>query len=221
MKPKVAGGLTKKEGRVMKRTLLFTMLGGISLLIVNACSSMGNMAAMGGQGSMGSEMSGGEMMDSGGSYLLPPAKVMAMQKMMMSMEPDTLEAGIKRGEKLFNDEKLGDNKSRKSCSTCHEDGGTVGGAAEMEWKGMKMKVNIPTLRGAAAHFPKPMGPMKALVDLAGMNNMCIMTFLKGAPIDKNSQQSTDLVAYVTSFSKGKSLEPGKEKIVPRPVPGAM
>jgi len=220
-KPNVAWGRAKKEGRVMKRTLFFTVLGGISLLIVNACSSMGNMDAMGGQESMGSKMSGGEMMDSGGSYLLPPDKVKGMMQMMMSMKPDTLEAGLKRGEKLFYDETLGGNTSRKSCGTCHEDGGTVGGAAEMEWKGMKMKVNIPTLRGAAAHFPKPMGPMKALVDLAGMNNMCIMTFLKGAPIDKNSQQSIDLVAYVTSFSKGKSLEPGKEKIVPRPVPGAM
>ena len=164
---------------------------------------------------------GAEAAKSRAPYLLPPEKVMAMKKMMMSMKPDTLAAGIKRGERLFNDETLGDNPSRKSCATCHEDGGTVGGAAKMEWKGMKMKVNIPTLKGAAAHFPKPMGPMKALVDLASMNNMCIMTFLKGDPIDKNSQQSVDLVAYITNFSKGKKLQPGKEKIVPRPVPGAM
>jgi len=164
---------------------------------------------------------GAEAAKSRTAYLLPPEQVMMMKKMMMSMKPDTLEAGIKRGERLFNDETLGDNPSRKSCATCHEDGGTVGGAAKMTWKGMTMKVNIPTLKGAAAHFPKPMGPMKALVDLASMNNMCIMTFLKGAPIDKNSQQSVDLVAYITNFSKGKKLQPGQKKIVPRPVPGAM
>ena len=200
----------------MKRYGLFILLGGVSLLIINACSSMGGHPAMGAEGTMPAMKAA-----SGPSYLIPPDKVMKMMKMMMSMKPDTLEAGIKRGEKLFYSETLGDNKSRKSCGTCHEDGGTVGGAAEMEWKGMKMKVNIPTLKGAAAHFPKPMGPMKALVDLAGMNNMCIMTFLKGRPIDKNSQQAVDLVAYVTSFSRGKRLEPGKKKIVPRPVPGAM
>ncbi|MFQ5779485.1 MAG: hypothetical protein ACE5HN_01705 [Nitrospiria bacterium] len=200
----------------MKRYLFFLMLGGISLLVINACSSMGDKHAMAANKSV-SQMK----MGSGSSYLIPPDKVMMMKKMMMSMKPDTLEAGLKRGEKLFYSETLGDNKSRKSCGTCHEDGGTVGGAAEMTWKGMKMKVNIPTLKGAAAHFPKPMGPMKALVDLAGMNNMCIMTFLKGRPIDKNSQQAVDLVAYVTSFSRGKKLEPGRDKIVPRPVPGAM
>jgi cytochrome c len=144
-----------------------------------------------------------------------------MKRMMMNMEPDTLEASIDRGKKLFHDETLGDNPTRKSCASCHKDGGTVGGASEMEWKGMKMKVNIPTLKGAAAHFPKPMGPMKAVVDLAGMNNMCIMTFLKGDPIDKNNQEAVDLVAYVTSFSTGKKLEPGAKKIVPRPVEGAM
>ena len=154
-------------------------------------------------------------------YLLPPEKVKMMRQMMMNMKPDTLKAGIERGKILFNDKTLGDNTTRKSCATCHKDGGTIGGASEMTWKGQKMKVNIPTLKGAAAHFPKPMGPMKALVDLAGMNNMCIMTFLKGDPINKNSQQSVDLVAYVTSLSKGKKLQPGAKKIVPRPEPGAM
>ncbi|MBI3757309.1 MAG: hypothetical protein HY267_04965 [Deltaproteobacteria bacterium] len=154
-------------------------------------------------------------------FLMPPDKVMAMKQMMMAMQPDTLEAGIERGKKLFNDDTLGDNTTRKSCASCHKDGGTSGGAAEMEWKGMKMKVNIPTLKGAAAHFPKPMGPMKAMVDLAGMNNMCIMTFLKGDPIDNNTQEAVDLVAYVTSLSAGKKLEPGAMKIVPKPVPGAM
>ena len=156
-----------------------------------------------------------------GDPYVPEEKVKMMKEMMMKMEPDTLEAGIERGKKLFNDKTLGLNTTRKSCATCHKNGGTIGGAAEMEWKGKKMKVNIPTLKGAAAHFPKPMGPMKALVDLAGMNNMCIMTFLKGRPLNKNSQQSVDLVAYVSSFSKGKKLQPGAKKIVPRPEPGAM
>ncbi len=156
-----------------------------------------------------------------GDPYLPPDRVTMMREMMMSMEPDTLEAAVERGKRLFNDETLGNNTTRKSCASCHKDGGTVGGAAEMEWKGMKMKVNIPTLKGAAAHFPAVRGPMKAVVDLAGMNNMCIMTFLKGTPLDKNSQEAADLVAHVTSLSIGKKLEPGANKVVPRPVPGAM
>lgn len=152
---------------------------------------------------------------------IPKDKVMAMKQMMMGMKPDTLEASIERGEKLFNDKTLGMNTTGQSCATCHKDGGTVGGASAMEWKGMKMKVAIPTLKGAAAHFPKPMGPMKMVVTLGGMNNLCIMTFLKGMPLDQNSQAATDLVAYVTSFSASRRLQPGTMKIVPTPVPGAM
>jgi thiosulfate dehydrogenase len=186
----------------MKRVALLGLSGGMSLLLLGALWA-------------------GAQEKQRSPFLLPPDQVMAMKKMMMEMQPDTLEAGIERGKKLFNDKTLGDNTTGKSCATCHKDGGTIGGASEMEWKGMKMKVNIPTLIGAAAHFPKPMGPMKALIDLAGMNNMCIMTFLKGDPLDKNSQEAVDLVAYVTSLSKGKKLEPGADKIVPRPEPGAM
>lgn len=156
-----------------------------------------------------------------GDPYIPAEKVKKMKEMMMNMQPDTLEASTERGKKLFNDKTLGNNTTRKSCATCHKGGGTIGGAAEMTWKGKTMKVNIPTLKGAASHFPAVRGPMKAVVDLAGMNNMCIMTFLKGTPLNKNSQASTDLVAYVSSFSKGKKLQPGAKKIVPQPEPGAM
>jgi len=155
------------------------------------------------------------------SPLLPETQVEAMKKMMMEMAPDTLEASIARGEKLFYDTTLGNNLSGTSCATCHPKGGTIGGAADMEWKGQPMKVSIPTLMGAAAGFPKPIGPMKVVSTVGGQNNMCIMTFLKGAPLDLNSQEAVDLEAYVYSLSKGKHIKPGAEKIVPKPVKGAM
>ena len=182
--------------------LAMSMVGGLW-----ACGEMKSMPMGGKMGMM--------------SPYLPEDKVMAMKQMMMTMQPDTLEASTERGKKLFNDTTLGMNKSGQSCASCHSEGGTVGGASEMEWKGMKMKVAIPTLKGAAPHFPKPMGPMKAVVTLGGMNNMCIMTFLKGMPLDLNSQAATDLTAYITTFSEGRRLEPGAMKIVPTPVPGAM
>ncbi|MBI5755397.1 MAG: hypothetical protein HZA12_00580 [Nitrospirae bacterium] len=148
-------------------------------------------------------------------------KVKMMQEMMMSMQPDSLEASIKRGEKLFDDTRLGENTTGQSCNTCHPNGGTIGGAAEMMWKGQTMKVAIPTLKEAASHFPKAAGPMKVVTDVMGQNNMCIMVFLKGRPLDKNTQEAVDLAAYVTSFSKGLKMNPGGAKIVPTPVPGAM
>ncbi|OGQ36372.1 MAG: hypothetical protein A3A85_02285, partial [Deltaproteobacteria bacterium RIFCSPLOWO2_01_FULL_42_9] len=124
-------------------------------------------------------------------------------------------------EKLFSDTTLGKNTTGTSCYTCHPKGGTIGGAADMEWKGMPMKVNIPTLIGAAASFPKAIGPMKVVSPVSGQNNMCIMTFLKGTPLDLNSQEATDLEAYVYSLSKGKKINMGAKKKVKKPVPGAM
>ncbi|MBI5887485.1 MAG: hypothetical protein HZB82_02075 [Deltaproteobacteria bacterium] len=155
------------------------------------------------------------------SPLMPEAKVEAMKKMMMEMQPDTLEASLKRGERLFNDNTLGKNSTGTSCATCHPKGGSLGGAADMEWKGQAMKAAIPTLIGAAASFPKPIGPMKAMSAVSGQNNMCIMTFLKGTPLDLNSQEATDLEAYVYSLSKGKKIDMGAKKKLPKPVLGAM
>lgn len=153
--------------------------------------------------------------------LLPSKKIQAMRERLTTMEPDTLEAGIDRGRALFYDRGLGNNSTAKSCATCHKEGGSIGGAADLIWRGEKIRVNIPTLRGAASHFPKSVGPMKVLVDLAGMTNFCILNFLEGDPLDKNSQSSVDLVAYLTSLSKGKKLKPGMKKIVPKPEPGAI
>ena len=134
---------------------------------------------------------------------VPKEKVMKMKEMMMKMKPDTLEASVTRGEMMFNNPKLGKNETGQSCATCHGGGGSIGGAAEMSWKGMKMKVAIPTLKGAAVNFPAIRGPMKRIADLADMNNMCIMTFMKGLPLNKNKRPAVDLQSYVASLSKRK------------------
>jgi len=155
------------------------------------------------------------------SPYLQEEKVKMMQEMMMSMQPDSLEASIKRGKKLFDDTKLGENTTGQSCNTCHLNGGTIGGAAEMMWKGQTMKIAIPTLIGGAASFPKAIGPMKVVNTVGGQNNMCIMTFLKGTPLDLNSQEAIDLEAYVYSLSNGRKIDLGAKKIHPKPVPGAM
>lgn len=164
---------------------------------------------------MGGQM--GKMM----SPLMPQEKVEAMKMMMMEMKPDTLEASLKRGAGLFYDTALGNNSTGTSCATCHPKGGSSGGAADMEWKGQTMKVAIPTLVGAAASFPKSVGPMKVVSTVGGQNNMCIMTFLKGTPLDLNSREAIDLEAYIYSLSKGKKIDMGAGKKLPKPVPGVM
>jgi hypothetical protein len=79
---------------------------------------------------------------------------------------------------------------------------------------MTMHPKIPTLQGAAGHFSAHRGPMKAIVDLKGMNNLCLMAFMKGLPFDANTQHSTDLVTYVTSLSKGSNIFPGGSPTIP-------
>ena len=155
------------------------------------------------------------------SPLMPQENVETMKKMMMEMPPDTLDASVRRGEKLFNDNTLGKNSTGTSCSTCHPKGSSSGGAAEMEWKGQTMKVAIPTLIGSAASFPKAIGPMKVVNTVGGQNNMCIMAFLKGTPLDLNTQEAIDLEAYVYSLSNGRKIDMGAKKKLPKPVPGAM
>src|SRR5574341_2604851 len=64
---------------------------------------------------------------------------------MNTLRPnDGIEASIQRGQKLFND--LG-------CAGCHPRGGTIGGTA-VDATGNRMNIEIPTLKGAALHYPR-------------------------------------------------------------------
>jgi hypothetical protein len=93
------------------------------------------------------------------------SKMMAKQGMAAFFDKhqgkDTIEAAIKRGEKLFND--LG-------CAGCHPRGGTIGGTAVTS-TGMKMPVPIPKLTGAAIHFPRVATPKGIIVNLGEMNDL--------------------------------------------------
>lgn len=51
---------------------------------------------------------------------------------------------VERGRKLFN--KIG-------CAGCHPRGGTIGGTA-LDVAGNRVPIPIPTLRGAALHYPR-------------------------------------------------------------------
>ncbi len=81
-----------------------------------------------------------------------PAFLYAQQKKEMVMGPyfqtlkpdDRIDASIARGQKLFNE--LG-------CAGCHPRGGTIGGTA-VDASGNRMNIEIPTLKGAALHYPR-------------------------------------------------------------------
>ena len=133
-----------------------------------------------------------------------------MMQKMMKMGKANFEKSLENGEELYGDSSLG--TTGLTCTSCHPRGGTAGGRAEMEHKGMIMRPKIPTLKEAAASFPAPRGPEQKVVSLKGMNNLCIKSFLKGKPLDENSQDATDLANYVSTFGKNAPLTPnGKMK----------
>jgi len=155
-------------------------------------------------------------------------EVASMRERMMNMPPDTMEASLERGKKLYHDPTLGNGNAGQSCASCHEGGGSIGGAATTEVIKpggfvFRPKLAIPTLKGAAVSFPKPRGPRRGfMVNLAGMNSMCIAAFNKGQWLDANTQPAVDLQNYIAAFSKGKKWRPGAKKILPSgPVAGAM
>jgi cytochrome c len=104
-------------------------------------------------------------------------------------ENDTVPAGIERGKNLFN---------TIGCTNCHVNGGTTEGKVPTA----KGETPIPSLRGAAAHYPAVRGSTKILVTLGDQINQCLKGALQKEPFDCNSQEYVDLVAYLTSLSEG-------------------
>jgi len=105
---------------------------------------------------------------------------------------------IERGKAIFNNPKLG--KSGMNCNSCHLNGGTTGAQA--------MGMTIPTLKGAAATFPKYKVSAKAVISLQQMDNLCIQMMVKGNPQKLDSNNSIALAAYVTSLSNGVPIQVG-------------
>lgn len=109
-----------------------------------------------------------------------------------------LAKAIEKGKALFNNTKLG--KTGTSCNSCHPGGGTSGGQV--------MGMEIPTLKGAAATFPKYKSLAKRVITLSQMDNMFIEMIMKGKPLELGSDEAVSLAAYVTSLSNGVKIKVG-------------
>ncbi len=90
-----------------------------------------------------------------------------------------------RGKALFNDPKLGNGASGRSCSTCHPDGrGLERIAGKKEWK-------------------TPGGDIKTVEEVI---NICVVVALEGTVLDVKSGQMKDLVSYINT------LKPKADKV---------
>lgn len=107
---------------------------------------------------------------------------------------------IEKGKALFNDKKLG--KTGTSCNSCHPGGNSSGGTV--------MGMEIPSLKGAAASFPKYKKPANGVITLSQMNNICIKMIMEGEPLKLDSDEAIALTAYVTSLSNGVKIKVGGE-----------
>lgn len=118
-----------------------------------------------------------------------------------SVAQSELSRAIEMGKRLFSDTKLG--KNNMSCNSCHVGGATTGGKA--------MGIDIPTLRGSAATFPKYKASAKKVITLPQMNNICITMMMKGEPLKLDSDEAVALATYVTSLSNGVQIQVGGTK----------
>ncbi len=92
----------------------------------------------------------------------------------------TFAGNADNGKSLFNNPALGSNG--RTCSSCHRDGKGINGTKSV-------------FRIIGREFNDP----------ADAINFCLKIALKGNPLQKESQEMQDLVAYI------KSLKPGKKK----------
>ena len=81
---------------------------------------------------------------------------------------------------------------------CHPRGRTIYGHAA-DVTGATHPFPIPTLIGAADHFPR-LGPAGRALSVGQFNDFCATTFLGEPPMDPYSQKYKDLEAYVVSLS---------------------
>lgn len=204
----------------MKRfTLRNVMLVGLTLVFASGCMAHKGMSDKGGMNDDGMAMTGPGpeadppiAMDVAFANIDMGMKMMADMEAMMKHVMMKQQASMEKGKALFNDPTLAGATRGISCNGCHPSGATTGGEAQipamMGYPGWKLP--IPSLIGAAATFPKFKVPNGNVISLAQMNNNCIAMFVGGKHrLSLNGEDSHALNLYVTSFSKGIEVAPGK------------
>ncbi len=96
---------------------------------------------------------------------------------------------VARGRKVFRG---------TGCVSCHPRGRTIRGTV-VDVNGVRHPVPVPTLIGAADHFPR-LNPAGQVASVGQFNDWCAKTFIGNPPMNPNSQEYKDLEAYVVSLT---------------------
>lgn len=120
------------------------------------------------------------------------------------------ESTLAYGKQLFSDPKLGGATQGVSCNSCHPNGGTTGGEAQIPMRQYRMP--IPSLIGAGSTFPKYKVPNATVIGLKEMNNNCNRMFMGAKGLKLDGREGIALEAYVKSLSNGEIFEVGKSRM---------
>ncbi len=121
--------------------------------------------------------------------IVPAASITHPPYFYTQKHDNSVKDAVARGRKLFRS--LG-------CVGCHPRGRTIRGTA-VDVSGVRHPVPIPTLIGAAEHFPR-LSPSGQVVSVGQFNDFCATTFIGNPPMDPYSQKYKDLETYVVSLS---------------------
>lgn len=110
--------------------------------------------------------------------------------------PPALKHAVHEGAQLFTSTTLGTNG--RSCQSCHLNGGRTMGRLP---NGKK----IPSLRNAAAIFPRYSGKAGFVRTLTMQINHCIEGGLGGMPLSASSPKMVALDSYFHALAAGKRL----------------
>lgn len=187
----------------------FTFMGALLVMAIGCATQPMQKEAM---KSMPAEADAPLSMDAALANIDMGMKMMADMEAMMKHVMMKQQEALAYGKEIFNDPALAGATRGLSCNSCHPDGATTGGEAEippmMGYPGWKLP--IPGLIGAAATFPKFKVPNGEVISLAQMNNNCLVMFSGGTHrLPLNAKESHALNLYVTSLSEGQSVAPGK------------
>lgn len=174
----------------MRRGVLSFAILFIAVPLLASCGMMADMMGMGDKWDAMINMDA--VMDEDG---------MDMTKIMAKRTAEEKKA-FEHGREMFEDSGLG--SAGVSCASCHPGGGAVGRSARPA--GTSLDLDIPSLRGAAAEFPKYDAALGQVATLQMRNNECLVLFMDGKPLSLEGWDSFALAHYVTSFSNGESIQ---------------
>ncbi len=131
--------------------------------------------------------------------IIGPTPAFAAPAKDFTTKVNSLEDAVQQGAQIFATDSFGSkqmfNGQPAACASCHLNNGKTEGL-------LPDGTRLPSLVGAAATFPKLLPQKHEVITLEEQVVDCISGGLQAKPPAYDSPQIVDLIAYLTSLSKG-------------------